>query len=260
MKIISWFSAGVTSAVATKLAITRNPDAEIEILYIPIASAHPDNDRFIADCEKWFGLPIRRISGKYTDQFDVIKQRRFINGPGGAACSYHLKKTVRFDFEGQNDFDAQVFGFEFELKEINRALRLQQQYPDAKATFPLIDAQLTKAQSADLLLKNGIALPAMYQLGYSNNNCIGCVKGGMAYWNKIRQDFPETFLRMATAEREIGRSCINGTFLDELDPQAGRDAAPVVPDCGLLCEVEFADIIDPKARQIYSDKKQLSLF
>lgn len=31
----------------------------------------------------------------------------------------------------------------------------------------------------------------MYDLGYANNNCIGCVKGGIGYWNKIRIDFPE---------------------------------------------------------------------
>ena len=31
----------------------------------------------------------------------------------------------------------------------------------------------------------------MYDLGYPNNNCIGCIKGGMGYWNRIRKDFPD---------------------------------------------------------------------
>ncbi len=39
----------------------------------------------------------------------------------------------------------------------------------------------------------------MYDLGYPNNNCIGCVKGGMGYWNKIRKDFPEVFQKRAVA-------------------------------------------------------------
>ena len=43
----------------------------------------------------------------------------------------------------------------------------------------------------------------MYKLGYNNNNCIGCVKGGQAYWNKIRIDFPETFNKMAKLENLI---------------------------------------------------------
>ena len=29
---------------------------------------------------------------------------------------------------------------------------------------------------ADIILKNGIKLPTMYELGFHNNNCIGCVK------------------------------------------------------------------------------------
>ena len=56
----------------------------------------------------------------------------------------------------------------------------------------------------------------MYRLGYQNNNCIGCVKGGKGYWNKIREDFPETFWEMSKAERFVGHSCIKNCFLDEL--------------------------------------------
>jgi hypothetical protein len=28
---------------------------------------------------------------------------------------------------------------------------------------------------------------------------------------------------------------MNGTYLDELDPEAGRDQKPIVEDCGILC-------------------------
>ena len=76
---------------------------------------------------------------------------------------------------------------------------------------------------------------AMYDLGYRNNNCIGCVKGGMGYWNKIRIDFPEVFERMAKLEREIGHSCINGIFLDELEPGRGRMEDEIIPDCSVMC-------------------------
>ena len=48
------------------------------------------------------------------------------------------------------------------------------------------------------------------------------VKGGMWYWNKIRQDFPVVFQERARLEREIGRSCIKGVFLDELEEGRGR--------------------------------------
>ena len=38
-KRVSWFSAGVSSAVATKLVLQDHPD--IEILYIDIDDQHP---------------------------------------------------------------------------------------------------------------------------------------------------------------------------------------------------------------------------
>ena len=38
--------------------------------------------------------------------------------------------------------------------------------------------------------------------------------------------------------REVCRSCINGVFLDELEPGRGV-CHPVVPACGLLCGEEL---------------------
>ena len=70
-----------------------------------------------------------------------------------------------------------------------------------------------------------------------NNNCLGCVKGGMGYWNKIRRDFPDVFARRAKQEREIGHSCINGVFLDELDPDRGNINTEVMEDCTIACQL-----------------------
>lgn len=81
----------------------------------------------------------------------------------------------------------------------------------------------------------GIRRPIMYDLGYPNNNCIGCIKGGMGYWNKIRVDFPEVFEKRAKLERELGCSCINGLYLDELEPGRGRMDMEIFPECGIMC-------------------------
>ena len=50
--IISWWSAGVTSAVATKLAIDKYGSDAVRPMYFQIDSAHPDNDRFKSQCEE----------------------------------------------------------------------------------------------------------------------------------------------------------------------------------------------------------------
>lgn len=250
-KIIGWFSCGITSAVACKLAVEKYGKNNVVLIYIEIDSAHPDNERFISDCEKWIGVKIhRRRCYKYRDQFDVIEKLRYINGPSGARCTQELKKKVRYEVEKEISFSHQIFGFEFSKKEINRAIRFKQQYPDTKPLFPLIEAELSKERCAWYLETVGIELPAMYLLGFQNNNCIGCVKGGMGYWNKIRKEFPDVFYRMMQMEELVGRSCIKGKFLKDLKESEGRNELPVLPDCGTFCEIEFADLILPLTNKI----------
>lgn len=99
-----------------------------------------------------------------------------------------------------------------------------------------IRRRIPKAECHAICAKIGLKRPVMYDMGYPNNNCIGCVKGGMGYWNRIRRDFPDVFERRARQEREIGHSCIRGVFLDELDPNRGNMMKEVMPSCGFACE------------------------
>ena len=221
MKNIAWFSCGATSAIACKEAIKK--DRNIELIYIDTGSAHSDNKRFINDCENWYLKKIIILkSDKYSNVFDCIQKRKFVNSPFRASCTKFLKTEVRIKYEHENEINAYYWGFEAGKKEENRAKRLALRYPNFKHIFPLIELGLNKENCLSKLQDVGIELPAMYKLDYNNNNCIGCVKGGMGYWNKIRKDFPEVFNRMAKLERKIGHSCIKNTFLDKLDPNRGN--------------------------------------
>jgi len=258
-RYLGWFSCGVTSAIACKLALDKYGKDNVDLYYIHINSAHEDNARFISDCEKWFGVTIHSThSKKYKDQFEVIEDTGYVNGANGARCTVELKKKVRYELQEKLNFPIQIFGFEFETKQVNRALRFLDQYPETKPIFPLIEESYSKEICAGLIIEQGIELPEMYKLGYSNNNCIGCVKGGAGYWNKIRIDFPETFKRMAEAEREAGHSCIKNTFLDELKPNKGRMSKPITPDCGSFCQIKYADIKHKKLDDIMNNPKQIT--
>lgn len=264
-KVIAWWSAGVTSAVACKLAIDAFGKENVRPIYFKIDSAHPDNDRFQKECEEWYGTKIETWrSDKYKDQFDVIEKTRYINGPAGARCTMELKKGVRYRVEKEVDYKYQVFGFEYNKKEINRAVRFLEQYPDASAIFPLIEHKMTKPECLHFLERSGIERPVMYKLGYPNNNCIGCVKGGQGYWNKIRQDFPEHFNRMAELEDKIGATCLkdkNGRIpLKELDPNRGRDQKIIMPDCGNFCEIEFTEFEHQDLEKLYADPTEIKKF
>lgn len=251
--IIAWFSCGATSAVACKIALSLYNN--VQVYYIETGSGHPDNTRFLTDCERWYGQPIHIIqSDKYSCVADVLR-KGFINGAHGAACTLELKKKVRYKLEKElKEWDGQVWGFDFDKKEINRAIRLKQQYPATKALFPLIERQITKSDAMGMLWKAGIDIPVMYKMGYNNNNCIGCVKGGMGYWNKIRKDFPDTFNQMAQIEREVGATCLKDDkgriYLDKLDPKRGDPVEEIVPDCSLICQIEFQEILDRQVERV----------
>lgn len=109
-----------------------------------------------------------------------------------------------------------------------------------------------------MLWKAGIEIPAMYKMGYNNNNCIGCVKGGMGYWNKIRKDFPKVFDRMAKIEREVGATCLKDQsgkiFLDELSPNRGEMPEEFIPDCSLIYQIEFQELLDRQVERVLKEE------
>ncbi len=235
---IAWWSGGVTSAVAIKVALDSFNYGDVQIYFCETNQHHPDNERFKKDCERWYGQKIHVLQNKKWNSVEKVLEHGYINSPGGAFCTKVLKKDVRIALEKIVPFDFQIFGFEFDDKQIKRANRFIEQYPSSLAKFPLIDREINKLEAMKVLAKAGIELPAMYRLGFNNANCMGCVKGGKGYWNLTRKVFPAIFDRTAKLERAAGHSCLNGTFLDELDPQAGRHESIELPECGIYCEVE----------------------
>ena len=229
---VCWFSTGISSFVACYLA--KDID---EIIYTHVPNQHPDSLRFLHDCERILKRKITILqSSRYKDVDDVIVKTRCVNTPYGAPCTKYLKRDVRKEWENKNP-DHHIYVWGFDRNEFQRAKRIEISMPDYEHEFPLIDNNLSKEDAHGIAERLGLKRPVMYDIGYLNNNCIGCVKGGKGYWNKIRKDFPEVFARRAEQEREIGHSCIKGTFLDELDPTKGNMKQDVMEECGIFCEL-----------------------
>lgn len=257
-RIVSWFSCGAASAVATKLAIQANylpNDAtEVVVAYCDTSRReHPDNMRFLADCEKWFGQEILIMGNdEYERDPDVVfRKTRFLVGPKGARCTAELKRSVRLEF--QRPDDTVILGYTAEEYE-KRHKRTAAAEPFVKFWPILWERGLTKDDCHGIVAKAGIDLPEMYKLGYRNNNCIGCVKGQAGYWNKIRVDFPERFAEMAQIERELGRAICKREWtedgvrkmeripLDRLPPDLGRYESEPDISCGIICQSAYSDI------------------
>jgi len=232
-KTVSFFSAGVSSAVATKLII----DEVDEIIYTHIDDQHEDTMRFVKDCEQWFNKEIKIVQSVYKNVEAVVMAKRYINGVAGAQCTGVLKRRVRKEWEKtQSEFDL-TYVWGMDCSESHRLERLKISMPEQKHRCPLIEKSISKGHAHEILKASGIKRPFLYDQGYHNNNCLMCVKGGMGYFNKMRIDYPKQFKQRAEMERKLGASCLNGIFLDELDPERGRHAPPIVEDCGIMCEI-----------------------
>lgn len=242
-RIVCWFSCGAASAVATRLAIEKY--GTVEIYYTDPGSEHPDNPRFRADCERWFGQPVTVLrSATYADTWAVFDKKQYLVDPqGGAPCTQELKRKPGREILTGGEIE--VYGYTRE--EAHRVKQWKKMNFERTIECPLIDRDLGKEDCLGMLDRLGIAQPAMYALGFRNNNCIGCVKArdNLDYWKRIRKHFPEVFARMAAKERELGfslnRRAVDGerftVFLDEIEP-----GDPTGPDpkmsCGLFCMAE----------------------
>jgi len=239
MRTVCWFSCGAASAVATKIALAerereRERERELIIVYTEVKEEHPDNKRFLVDCEEWFGQKIEILGNDFYDRSIYrVFEKNYIRTPKGAPCTRALKKQIRERFEKPTD--RQVFGYTAE--EQARLDRFIDANADVNIWTPLIEKGLGKEDCLAMLKNANIELPAMYKLGYHNNNCIGCVKGGMGYWNKIKVDFPEHFNRMAKLERFKKQTIFKDRYLDELKPTDGNYPQEPNIECSIFCQI-----------------------
>lgn len=238
MRTVAWYGAGAASAVAAKMALRADPEAIIA--YCETNAEHPDNERFIADCVRWFNAPITRLSsGEYADTWDVWESRRFIAGIEGAPCTGILKRQPREEWQKPDDLH--VFGYTADREDVERFERFRQRWPELKVAAPLITHGVTKAACLAMIQNAGIEPPVMYSLGFKNNNCIPCPKATSPnYWAAIRLHFPEQFERMVKLSRELGvrltRIRDERIFIDEIPADWPTDD-PIAPSCDFLCQL-----------------------
>lgn len=245
-EIIVWFSCGAASATAAYKTIQLySPRYRVRIVNNPVIEEHPDNLRFLRDCEAWFGHPIEIATHSdypSASAVEVWSRRKYMSGTKGAPCTDWLKKRARGQWEESNNYDWNidwmVFGFTADEKKRHDTFVLTER----NNVLPvLIDEKMSKQDCLDFVAAHGIALPVMYELGFPNANCIGCVKAtSPTYWNHVRKHFPAIFWMRALQSRILGVRLVRykgeRIFLDELPADAvGRPLASMkMPECGIF--------------------------
>lgn len=241
--IAVWFSCGAASAIAAKKTIEKyGKDNNVIIVNNPVINEHKDNLRFLKDVESWLGQEIIFAKNKKYPNCDIVEvfdDRKYISGRYGAPCTMELKKEARYQFEKEVDIDYHVLGFT--VDEWKRQKRFNEN-ERANAIPVLVTELITKDDCFRMLKKANIALPEIYELGFPNANCIGCVKSqSPTYWNLVREKFPEIFKQRAEQSRRIGTTLVKRKgkriYLDELKP-TDKGGKIKSWECGIFCDME----------------------
>lgn len=238
--IAVWFSCGAASAVAAKLTIEKYPNEHVRVINSPVLEEHEDNLRFLFEVQEWLGVPVETaINPAYpkASAREVWEKRKFMSSPYGAPCTVELKKEARRHWETENQPAWHVLGFTVEERHRHERFVLTER---SNVLPVLIDAGLRKKDCLEMLRAEGIQPPAIYGLGYTNANCIGCVKStSPGYWNLVRRTFPDVFADRAEQSRRIGAKLVQvkgkRVFLDELPANASGQMG-LEFDCGIFCE------------------------
>jgi hypothetical protein len=244
--MVCQFSCGAASAVAVKWILANYPPDDVLIVNAFIKEEHEDNRRFLADCEAWFGRKVMVLAdekyGASTDE--VWRRKQYMKGPHGAPCSLALKRALLATVEQPGDI--KVIGYT--KGEEDRLDDLATNFPAEQFFAPCIEQGLSHDDCLAIVDRAGIVLPMMYRMGYQNANCIGCPKGGQAYWQAIRADFPERFVQIQTIQEEIGPGANFLRFrsgprkeermsLAELPPGRGDMAREPSFHCSFFCDL-----------------------
>lgn len=240
------FSCGAASAVAAKKTIDiYGKTHNVIIVNNPVKEKHADNYRFLLDVQKWLGQEIFFATNpEFSDNSAVTvwSKRKYMSNRYGAPCTKLLKKEARYLFEKQHLIDWHVLGFTADEK--GRHERFTKNERDNVLPI-LITENITKEDCFNIILDAGLKLPEIYNLGYPNANCIGCVKASSpTYWNHVRKMHPTIFTERAELSRRLGAKLVRykgkRIFLDELPTDAiGRPMKSLKSfDCSIFCNTK----------------------
>jgi hypothetical protein len=211
-KIVVGFSGGVTSAWCAGWALRQYLREEIVLLWHDTKEEDPDTVRFVHEMAAALGLPVTEWSdGRSVTQ--VFRDEGFLGNNQNAMCSRILKQIPSALFIES----AIACGYEvvkivgMSAKEPRRVER-QVALADSggfQVRFPMIETATTKQQAVEWVESMGVRPSAMYCWA-EHANCVGCVKGGMAYWKAVEQHAPQVYAQRMALEEEFGHGILRG--------------------------------------------------
>jgi 3'-phosphoadenosine 5'-phosphosulfate sulfotransferase (PAPS reductase)/FAD synthetase len=220
-------SGGLASAVSADRAIARYGRENVALTFADTHWEDEDLYRFLLDLERRWGGSITRLSDGRTP-LQVAEDKQIIPNSQIAPCSHELKVKLLDALDAATPKPlTRLLGLDW--REQDRVGRMKKRYESRAALewyvdFPLLWKPLEFRPYAEVVRSWGIAVPRLYLMGFSHNNCGGrCVKQGMAEWMRLKRYFPERFAEVRDWElAQRAKGGARATFAISKDRTGGE--------------------------------------
>lgn len=212
-RVVVGFSGGVTSARVAGWALEHYPKEEIVLLWHDTKAEHADTYRFLKEMAAALGLPIiERSDGRSLDE--LFEDEGAMASSRMGFCSRILKaeqgdRFIRDLRESGVDDIVRLYGFSLRERDRIQRFTMYAERGQWSVRFPLAEEGITKQQCADWCLSVGVKPSAMYRWS-EHANCVGCVKGGKAYWLKVKENAPDVYEHRKAQEAHFGHQMFHG--------------------------------------------------
>lgn len=201
------FSGGTGSWAAAKRVVEKHGTRDVSLLFTDTRMEDEDLYRFLAEGAVNVGAPLIRLA-EGRNPWHVFFDKRFLGNPRVDPCSRILKRELVDAWLTNNCDPADTVVYVgIDWSEQHRYFRLRDRRAAEGWRYeaPLIDPPLLDKDDIKRWLKaEGIALPRLYQLGFSHNNCGGfCIKAGHAHFANLLRVMPERFAHHEAMEQAL---------------------------------------------------------
>jgi 3'-phosphoadenosine 5'-phosphosulfate sulfotransferase (PAPS reductase)/FAD synthetase len=220
-----FFSGGLMSWAAAKRAVAKYGVENSTLLFTDTLIEDADLYRFLDEAADNVGAPLVKISDGRTP-WQVFNDEGMIGNTMADPCSRILKRELSLKWLQENcdpNNTVLIFGIHIEEdhrleheaidkktgEKVFRGVRPRYQalgWPHVEAT--MCDSPwMTSRQIRDWATSEGLALPRLYALGFSHNNCGGfCVKAGEGHFAHLLRALPEVYAANEAREEEFNRN------------------------------------------------------
>lgn len=206
MKHIVFYSGGIGSYFTAKRVIKQHGNKDVILLFTDTLIEDADLYRFIDETSEKLGCEIVKIADGRTP-WQVAKDVRYIPNSRIAQCSHLLKQKIAENYIKEHFTpDGCILYLGIDWTEQHRMKAPRHNWAPYLVEFPMMEKPYLDKVDMMRILKeeDGIAIPNLYTLGFSHNNCGGfCFRAGIGHFKNLLETMPEKYLEHEQKEQEI---------------------------------------------------------